>query len=182
MKNSPHLLSRQRGTRTIAAARAFTLIELMVVVALMSIMVSLAMPSFTDMLNRYRTHGRLNSMEASLALARHEAIRRGRDVTIRGVAGLGCDARQWRCGWELVVLDNATPPVFVTIKKEDADTHVFIKPSMTTLGYNAFGQFLGFANVHFDSKEVAPHTTHQMLLCISRAGRVRQQAGATSCS
>ncbi|MEO7241645.1 MAG: GspH/FimT family pseudopilin [Variovorax sp.] len=180
---NPHMqsCSTKRGPRT-TPQQAFTLIELMVVIALTGIMLSLAMPSFADIIHRYRINGRLASMEATLALARHEAVRRGRNVTIRGVVGAGCATRQWHCGWEMVTTDDATPPAMLTLKKEDGDTRVFIRPTMTAYSYNAFGQLLGFGNIHFDSEEVNPHTHNQMLLCLSRAGRARQQRGATSCS
>ena len=63
------------------AARGFTLIELMVVVALAAIVASIAAPSFREMTVATRTRSAASALHESLWLARSEAIKRNKPVT-----------------------------------------------------------------------------------------------------
>ena len=65
-----------------ARQRGFTLIELMVTLAIAAILVSIAVPSFSVMIAQNRMAGQLNEFTAALNLARSEAIRRGVTVTV----------------------------------------------------------------------------------------------------
>jgi type IV fimbrial biogenesis protein FimT len=60
----------------------FTLAELMVVIAIMAILVTLAIPSFTVYTARAAVDSHLSELRAGIRLARHEALKRGRPVTI----------------------------------------------------------------------------------------------------
>lgn len=57
-------------------ARGFTLIELMVTLAVAAIVISMAVPSFQSVINGNKLTAAANEMIASLQLARMEAIRR----------------------------------------------------------------------------------------------------------
>ena len=70
-----------RRTRT--RIKAFTLIELMIVVALIAIIVTLAAPSFRDMILLQRLRGINAQLVTDLALARSEAVSRGVLVGVR---------------------------------------------------------------------------------------------------
>lgn len=63
------------------AARGFTLIELMVVVALAAIVASIAAPSFRELMVGTRTRSAASALHESLWLARSEAIKRNKPVT-----------------------------------------------------------------------------------------------------
>jgi type IV fimbrial biogenesis protein FimT len=63
------------------AMRGFTLIELMVVVALAAIIGSIAAPSFRELTINSRTRAAASALHESLWLARSEAIKRNRPVT-----------------------------------------------------------------------------------------------------
>jgi type IV fimbrial biogenesis protein FimT len=62
--------------------RGFTLIELMVALAVMAIVLGFAVPGFQSMVNSNRLAGASNELMASLQTARMEAIRRNRRVAI----------------------------------------------------------------------------------------------------
>ena len=63
--------------RTRSRIKAFTLIELMIVVALIAIIVTLAAPSFRDMILMQRLRGINAQLVTDLAFARSEAVSRG---------------------------------------------------------------------------------------------------------
>lgn len=82
----------------------FTLIEMMIVIALIGILISLAVPAFQETVKNNRLISTLNSMRGSLNYARGEAISIGQNVSIckrDGTnGGIVCDNTQnWEDGW-----------------------------------------------------------------------------------
>ena len=75
-----------------ALATAFTLVELMIAMALVAIIIALAAPSFRDMILMQRLRGINAQMVTDLALARSEAVSRGVLVNVRSqsVSGMSC--------------------------------------------------------------------------------------------
>lgn len=62
--------------------RGFSLIELMVAVAILAILLALAVPSFQDMIQRNRVRTAAADLTTGLNLARAEAIKRGLSVSL----------------------------------------------------------------------------------------------------
>lgn len=78
-----------------------TLVEVMVVVALVAILQSLAVPAFTGFMDSMRLNSSVNSLFSSLNLARSEAIKRNsRAVVCKSATGDACNATGgWEQGW-----------------------------------------------------------------------------------
>lgn len=70
-----------------ARARGFTLVELMVTLAVAAILIGIATPSFTSLMNSNRLSSAANEMVAVIQTARMEAIRRNTTVSVCA----GCD-------------------------------------------------------------------------------------------
>ena len=81
----------------------FTLIELMIAIAILGIVVSLGIPSFAKLIAENRVSGVTNEFNAALQVARSEAVRRGTAVSIRSVGG----AETFQGGWN-VFAETAT--------------------------------------------------------------------------
>lgn len=64
----------------------FTMIELMIVVAVLGVLASLAMPSFRSLIQSQQVKNASFELFSSLSLARSEAIKRNANVTITGVS------------------------------------------------------------------------------------------------
>lgn len=60
----------------------FTLIELIVTIAVLAILLAVAVPSFQDFFERGRLRGAADAATALVATARGEAVKTGRNVTI----------------------------------------------------------------------------------------------------
>lgn len=60
----------------------FTILELLIAIAVLAIVVGIGVPSFTDAIRRNRLTSQTNSLLGGLAIARSEAVKRGTPVTI----------------------------------------------------------------------------------------------------
>jgi type IV fimbrial biogenesis protein FimT len=88
----------------------FTLIELMVTIAILAIISSFAVPSFQRTIANGRISSATNELNTSLTLARGEAIRRGVRITVcKSIDGQTCDISSttpWNSGW--LIFDDIT--------------------------------------------------------------------------
>ncbi|MCW5654106.1 GspH/FimT family pseudopilin [Hydrogenophaga sp.] len=99
-----HSFTCSPGHRSTAQA-GFTLIELMVGVAIMAIILAFGVPSFQSAIASNRLTGTTNDLVSAMALARTEAIRRGTRVTLcKSANATQCtNAGQWTQGWIVFV-------------------------------------------------------------------------------
>lgn len=85
----------------------FSLIEMLVAIAIVAILSSLAMPSFNEATLGSKLRSYANSLVAGSRLARGEAVKRNTVVTMCPSAnGTSCASGGWEQGW--VVLAGAT--------------------------------------------------------------------------
>lgn len=76
--------------------QGFTLVELMVALAILAIMSAVAVPRFSDMIARNRMSGATNEIVAAIHLARSEAVTKNARVVICATrAGTACDGNDW---------------------------------------------------------------------------------------
>ena len=113
MRNRPHA-SPCIGQRQ---AAGFTLLETLIVLAIIGIMSAYAMPSFLQSMNRATVTTQTSAFASAIRVARTEAIRRGRMVTLcrsdnpeaaapACAAGAG-GAVGWASGW--VIFEDSDP-------------------------------------------------------------------------
>ncbi|NOR70087.1 MAG: prepilin-type N-terminal cleavage/methylation domain-containing protein [Methylomarinum sp.] len=67
--------------------RGFTLIELMIVIAIVGIIASMAVPSFQDTLERNRLKEAAESLKSDLMFIRTEAIKKSNNITVNRSTG-----------------------------------------------------------------------------------------------
>jgi type IV fimbrial biogenesis protein FimT len=81
--------------------RGFTLIELMVTVAVLAVLAALAAPSFRQLLAAQSVRTTGYDIVGDLVLARSEAVKRGENVTMTPVTS------DWAAGWSVNVASTS---------------------------------------------------------------------------
>ncbi len=83
------------------ASAGFTLIELLVVITIVAIMMGIGVPSFRYVTNSSRLSAEVNGLLGDMQLARAEAIKEGRTVTIcASTDQTSCsNVTDWSSGW-----------------------------------------------------------------------------------
>ena len=81
-------------------ARGFTLVEMAITLVIFSILVSLAVPAYSNIIRETRMKTQISDFHRSLLLARNEAIKRGARVTLcSSQGGEQCNGANWSSGW-----------------------------------------------------------------------------------
>src|SRR5450830_1885053 len=94
---------RRQFNRPRAGQQGFTMAELLIVLAIVGILASLAAPSFSQFIKSQRIKSMATDLNASLSLARSEAVKRNKNVTLSPDVGTGF----WQNGWQIADPDNA---------------------------------------------------------------------------
>lgn len=75
-------------------SRGFTLVELMIAIALLAILVGIALPFYQDTIADQRNRTAANELHSALVLARSEAVKRNAQITLSPVG-------TWAVGWRI---------------------------------------------------------------------------------
>lgn len=171
-------------------ARGFTIIEVMVVVAVLGVLASLAAPSFGPLIERWRVRDTAESLQSTLFYARAEAIKNGGNVTLlRTPNGNGCSnataTTQWGCGWTVFIDTNnngVQNSGEVTLKTIPAPTRVDINIANSN-GYitlDRWGQLDSASSKSFDFRLMpqgtATDNSGATAICVSLGGHVKRLA------
>lgn len=128
--------------------RGFTLLEALVVLALLAVLLSLAAPSLQGLRQKHQMQSQAEQLQASLLLARSEALRRQQRVTlcVRSTAAhLGPECATggtWAQGWVVFVDGNDSG------RREAAETvlqlHEALSGFLTLQGNNTVDRYISY--------------------------------------
>lgn len=85
----------QSGFPAARASRGFSLVELVIVVAMVAIILSIALPAYQDFVQRQRVSSAVTTLHSALVLARSEAVKRNTPIVISAAGG------DWGGGWSI---------------------------------------------------------------------------------
>lgn len=169
-----------------------TLVEIMVTLAILALLMALAVPSFTPLLERWRVQQSVSAMTDTIQLARSEAIKRGGNVAIQKNANntQGCTLAttnaDWGCGWLVFVDGNADG---VLAANEEILQSTLLPPGIqvehssntATMTVDRWGKMDGLSAKRFvvfplAAGRASPATRS---ICVSAGGRIRITESAT---
>ncbi|MBC7435908.1 MAG: GspH/FimT family pseudopilin [Bdellovibrionales bacterium] len=157
--NKPHTLQRFHS--------GFTLIELMITVAILAITMSIAAPGFRELLTAQRMRSVAYDMTSSLVLARSEAVKRGLNVNIEP------NASGWQAGWTVRVPSTAD----IVTSRNAAGNGVVFTTSPGTVTFDLNGRLSSASTVvRFEITDGATRSR-----CISLDPSGRPKSVVTAC-
>ncbi len=168
----------------------FTLIELMVTLAVVVVLTVLAVPSFQTMLAARRVDAAADMLVSDFRFARSESVKRTNRVTIcassNGTSCTGTGAL-WKDGWIVFLDENANGAVDgddVVVRVQEALTGISaIAASDGTSATNFVFQPTGWSQSATQTFIVTPGSgSGTRLICVSIKGRAALRAkGETTC-
>ncbi len=181
-----------------SSQHGFTLVELMVVIAIVAVLAALAVPSFVTVTERWRVRSAAESLIDTTYYARSEAVRRGENIVIarRASAGDCTSVTDWSCGWIIFddvnndgaqgACDQSATKNECTIRVLDLPPSVNIAiPGNGRLTVDRFGVISGSnsnaVTAALTAKGRALSDASSAQLCITPTGRVRRILGTESC-
>lgn len=144
----------------------FTLVELLVVLLLLAILGSLAMPAFAELIARNRQQALLNQVQGILQHARTQAILQRRTIEVCGSADAQTCSANWASGWLTRTLSS------------EQILHITQLPNHDALRWSGFTQ-----SIRFHSNGTSPTGNGRFYQChkqgvawqliLNRQGRLR---------
>ena len=152
----------------------FGLIETMVTVAILAILLSVALPSFQQMIVNGRTRTIAESFRAGVDLARTEAMRRNLPVSFR-VVSTGCTASKTHTSW-VVFLGSACSDATLVQRFDGsgAGAGSTVSANQTDVRFGGMGMVAGanpITTINFSNNLTAGK--RELRLTISAGGQTR---------
>lgn len=120
--------------------RGFTMLELMITVAVIAILAALALPSFREFNIRMQVTDLTNDLVHDMSMARAEAAKRGSDVTVQA-AGTWSGGWSVKAGTQVISQHEAINPEYSIQAKSSGggtDDKVAFRPSGGLAGATSF--------------------------------------------
>ncbi len=168
-------------------ASGFTLLELLIVTALMALVASFAVPGLHSLLTYGRRATEINRLDNDLIYARSEAITRGQTITLcTSRDGDRCSTdNDWDGGWIIFVDEDGN------LERGSGEALLRVKPGFRSndrlvgnrlvahhIGYQREGFLKGLHNGTITFSTVPDRRGLRRCLIISRTGRIRAIGGA----
>ncbi|WP_444934832.1 GspH/FimT family pseudopilin [Microbulbifer sp. JTAC008] len=162
----------------------FTLIEMMITLVILAVLVGVAVPSFTDMINNSRSVTLAEDIAGALNYARSEAVRSGGRVSIcASTDGANCTAADtWDQGWIVfvdgAVTDDAEAPVVSELIRvwdiEDEDATIQVVQGVVTnfIRYTSIGTLGRFTDTSVIAKNSNCTGFNERTITVGAAGLI----------
>lgn len=163
------------GLSVATRAQGFTLLEIAVTVAILAILASAAVPSFTQVLAKNRTSGYTNDFVAALNLARSEAVAKrvstkvctSADAATCRAAG-DSSVLAWASGWVVLDTDNNR----VLAYHEALSGQVNLTSDVSSVTFDASGAMTSASQTDFYLRATTCINKDDRLVRLSGSGRI----------
>jgi len=147
--------------------------ELLLAIAVLAIVTTLALPSFTQFIQNNRLASEANEMVASFQFARSEALKRGVPVQVCSSSnGTGCDGN-WAQGW-IAMADPGGADEVLRVWASPGDDFTF-NPTAGTVSFEPSGFSSGATAQQFDMQLSGCTNDSARQVMVERTGRVASQ-------
>jgi type IV fimbrial biogenesis protein FimT len=146
-----------------------TLIEMMIVIALIGASLSLAVPSFNSMIGRNQSTTQINEMVTAINLARSEATKIGSVVSMRATAPTADN--ELGAGWCVAAgaPTDCTGTLIRAFPALQGGTTLNVVPNADSFQFNAYGELVGGTELNL----IFCSEAKKRKLTISPVGRTR---------
>lgn len=142
---------------TAHSPRGFTLVELLIVVAVVAILAEVTVPSMQSLVASQRVKTAASTLQSALVRTRSEGLKRNANVTLAPAA-----AGQWNAGWSVI-----NPADGSNLSSYQAVSGVTIAGPASVI-FQASGRLSGAANLNF--KVSSANTADIRCVVISPSG------------
>jgi type IV fimbrial biogenesis protein FimT len=152
------------------SSTGFTMVELLVTIAIATILTTVAIPSFSGLIASQRAKTAASELFATLLKARSDAIARNGNVTVSPLAG------GWNLGgWQILDPTNAV------LETHGAVANVTIAPTPvgSTVIYRPSGRVQTGSTTSFLITTTSGSTTNHQCISLNLSGRPYTQAAPT---
>lgn len=150
----------------------FTIMELLLAIAVVAILTTIALPSFRQFIQNNRLASDANEMVAAFQFARSESLKRGLPVQVCSSADSATCGGNWTQGWIAMADPGGTAEV-LRVWSSPGDDYTFA-PDSGTVGFEPSGFSAGAAQ-QFDMQLTGCTTNSARRILIERTGRVASQ-------
>lgn len=149
-------------------SHGFTLIELMVTLAVAAILAMIAVPSFRDTIRRNRVTSTSNALLADLTYARGEAISRGQIVTLcPSTDSASCaTGTAWSDGWMVY----SYPPGAATINAAYTTGNLSLRTATAQNGVSVWAGQTSYPTFGAQGQLKPVNTTLRFITCMNVGG------------
>ncbi len=164
--------------------QAFSLIELMVTIAIVGILLLIGLPNMSDFIKNERLTSQINSLNSHLQFARNESVTRNSQVIVCSSSSGSTCSGNWKDGWIIFVDKDANDSL------SDGDEIIKVHEALTG-GTTLVSS--GGSTIIYDNRGFSPNSSSTFSICddrgaskgkaisISNTGRIRL-GGTVSCS
>lgn len=155
---------------SIRRKQGFTLLELMVTIAIAGILLTIGVPSFQSVVTRNRISANTNEFIVAINLARSEAIKRGSEVSVcKSTDGTSCTTSgDWGKGW-IVYLPSSPIEVIRIFGALNGDDTLTSTAHVVT--FNSSGALAHNAPITFDFSLCQKQANQRNRIVINLTGR-----------
>ncbi len=163
-RQSPKYLRAAGKQRRISAG--FSLVELMVTIAIAGILLAIAVPSFNSLIASQQAKAVASELYVSLSRARSEAVLRNANITLSAKSG------GWQNGWQILDPANA-----VLDDRGAAGSATISGP--TSVIYQGSGRVQGSSKLSFVITVMSGSTAIYQCVSVELSGRPYTKAGSS---